>query len=65
MKLSAPELIKMLTDILGHDSSSKSSIQADYSRFRPKMTDDDARLFTSVKFLRDYIDKKMSGNTAD
>ena len=54
--LTSKELLQLLTDVLTDDASSRSHIRADYSKFKPKMTDGDARLFASVKYLRDFID---------
>ena len=53
--LTANEQFKLLTDILTDDAEVKSRIRADYSKFKPKMSDSDARLFASVKFLRRFI----------
>jgi hypothetical protein len=49
----------MMTDILGKNAASKNLVRANYSKFKPKMSGGDARLFASISFLRRFIDDTL------
>jgi hypothetical protein len=55
-RMKAEQLLNMMTDILGKDAASKSLVRAAYAKFKPKMSDGDARLFAYISFLRRFID---------
>lgn len=57
--LTTNELLTLLTDVLSDDSGLKSRIRQDYTKFKPKMSDADARLFASISFLRRFIDDTL------
>jgi hypothetical protein len=54
--ITAAQMLDLLATVLTDDPGSKSRIRADYSKFKPKMTDADARLLASLKYLRSMID---------
>jgi hypothetical protein len=58
-RMTAEQLLNLLTEILGQDAGSKSRIRANYAKFKPKMADSDARLFAAVSFLRRFLDDSL------
>jgi len=55
--VTAAQLITLLADILADDTAAKSSIRADYNKFKSKLSDSDARMLTAAKYLRSLIAK--------
>jgi hypothetical protein len=53
--IAAAQMLDLLATVLTDDPGFKSRIRSDYNRFRKRMTDADARLFSAVKFLRRFI----------
>ena len=53
--LTAHDLLELLANILADDGVPKSRIRSAYDDFKKRMTDSDARLFTSVKILHGLI----------
>jgi hypothetical protein len=57
--ITAAQMIDLLATVLTDDATSKSLIRADYAKFKPKMSDSDARLFTVANYLRRAIDDNV------
>jgi hypothetical protein len=58
--LTSKEILRLLTEILSDDFDSKSRIRNDYEKFKPKMSDSDAKLLSSVKYLKSLISERNS-----
>jgi len=63
--LTAHDLLELLANILADDGVPKSRIRSSYNDFKQKMSDSDARLFTSVKVLHGLIASKSQKRRVD
>jgi len=63
--LTANQLLDLLSDVLAEKGLSKSAIKSNYNNLKQKMSAEDARLFASVKFLRDLIADDQASRKAN
>jgi hypothetical protein len=56
--LTADMILKLLTDTLTSDFSAKYRIRSDYEKYKRQMSDADARLLATAKYLKSEIPYK-------